>query len=256
MAINSHLRRGWLLRMFFLIVLFSGFGLWCLYDGLVKYPAYEENFQLFLEQLTEKERTEQLQAMLENPGSGEQIEKRVNDTSYALKVETEEADIPKIVFSNLDEEKEHKVHSRRDGQELEYYVKSEWDIKTQFLMAAATFTIAAFTLIRLVMVATRKISADDEAVIVSNRRIPFSAVTKIDKRKWYRKSIAVVHFNSDGKAGKFKLDDWVFDGHCNILSEIETKMRPEAAVVEPTAHRKADEEEESEETAEKNEKSS
>lgn len=237
MSIKSRIRKSWLLRMGLLTILFCGFGIWCLYDGLVQYPAYEEKFQQFFDQLTETERGEQLQSMLENPGSGERIEKELEGKSYAIEVQSEEADIPKIVFLDMEKDKEHEVHRRRGTEEAEYYVKSKWDIKTQFLMATTTFAIAGLVLLRIIMVLTRQVTADETSLTINKQQIPFTAIIKLDKRKWYRKSIAVVHYNTGGNAGRFKLDDWIFEGHRDILAEVEKNMRPEAAVVEPAAHK-------------------
>lgn len=53
----------------------------------------------------------------------------------------------------------------------------------------------------------------DETLIRNSRgkQVPIESITKIDKRKWPEKGIAKLHFKTDGRSGKFVLDDFQYD---------------------------------------------
>lgn len=66
---------------------------------------------------------------------------------------------------------------QRDSVTGAPYLFSDWDIRTQFIMAAACLPIGLIILIRLVWTLPRKLAADKEALCAVNRkRIPYSDI--------------------------------------------------------------------------------
>ena len=232
MSINSRVRKWWLLRLLLVVLVFGGFGGWCVYDGVVKYPRLEDNFQKVYSQVIEKHDKKKLEAIFKEVDV-KRIEQKIDTGQFAIVLDDDEENYKQLKFVNVQTGKKYKIHSDRDAGDKEYYVKSDWDILTQFLMAAVSIAIALAVFLRVLLVLRKKIYADEEGVQVNNRRITYDAITKLDKRKWNRKSIATLYYNSDGNSGRFQLDDWIFEGHREILAEAERRMRPEAAVLEP-----------------------
>ena len=232
MPINSSVCKWWLLRLLLVVIVFGGFGGWCVYDGVVKYPRLEDKFQKVYSQVIEKHGQKNLYAIFKKVDD-KRLEQNIGAEQYAIVLDDEEENYKQLKFVNVQTDKEYKIHPAHDAEDKEYYVKNDWDIMTQFVMAAVSIAIALAVFLRVLLVLGKKIYADEEGVQVNNRRITYDAITKIDKRKWYRKSIATLYYNSNGNSGRFKLDDWIFEGHREILAESERRMRPEAAVLEP-----------------------
>jgi hypothetical protein len=113
------------------------------------------------------------------------------------------------------------------------HVYSPWDIRTQFIMAAICLPVGFGILIRLVFTLPKKVGADESALYAtSGERIPHDAITDIDRRKWARKGIAVVHYELNGKPGKATIDDWIFKGAAKVLDEVDLHVRPEISGLE------------------------
>ncbi len=60
--------------------------------------------------------------------------------------------------------------------------------------------------------------------------VPFDQITRIDKRLWDRKGIAFVDYEADGRAGRIKLDDFVYERKPTdqIFKQIEQAVAPAA----------------------------
>jgi len=57
----------------------------------------------------------------------------------------------------------------------------------------------------------------------SGKRIPFAAIVSVDKKNWELKGLATVHYQLDGRAGKFVMDDYKYNRkamYC-IMAELE-----------------------------------
>mgnify|MGYP006303246259 CR=1 FL=1 len=110
--------------------------------------------------------------------------------------------------------------------------KSDWDIRTQFIMAAICAPIGLVILVRLGLTVPRKLYADDDGMVAtSGKRIPYDAITAIDKKKWDRKAIAVVHYEMNGQKGTAKVDDWIFKGAAQVLQVVEGHLSSDIAGV-------------------------
>ena len=92
------------------------------------------------------------------------------------------------------------------------------DIRTQFLYAAFCLPIGFLLLFRLVRTLPKTVQADgDTLYAVDGATIPFASITDIDKRRWDRKAIAVVHYETGGTKGKTVIDDWIYQGAAAVL---------------------------------------
>jgi len=126
-------------------------------------------------------------------------------------------------------EKGWKKEWKKNPQTGQTQIYSEWDIRTQFIMAAICLPIGFFTLTRLILTLPRTLRADEEALHgTDGRRIPYRDMVDIDKRKWDRKGIAVVRYEIDGRRGKAKIDDWIFKDGAAVLAEVERHVNPPA----------------------------
>jgi hypothetical protein len=131
-------------------------------------------------------------------------------------------------------EKGWKKEWKKEADTGRAHVYSQWDIRTQFIMAAACLPIGLGILLRLVLTVPRRMEADEEGFTATDgTRIPYPAITSIDRRKWDRKGIAVVHYEIDGVPAKTKIDDWIFKGGADILRSIDEHVPPEISGVEP-----------------------
>ena len=66
--------------------------------------------------------------------------------------------------------------------------------------------------------------------------IPVDAITQIDLQKWDRKGIAYLDYNHNGRTGRFKLDDFIYDRKPtdDILDQIKARIAPEEPPAEAT----------------------
>jgi hypothetical protein len=72
---------------------------------------------------------------------------------------------------------------------------------------------------------------DAEAVFTpKNVRVPYPAVTHVDRTKWKSKGLAYIRYSIDGKEGRFTLDDAKHDPKAldTILSEIVERVGDKA----------------------------
>ncbi|MCF7853420.1 MAG: hypothetical protein K9N51_01380 [Candidatus Pacebacteria bacterium] len=112
--------------------------------------------------------------------------------------------------------------------------KTAWDIRTQFIMAAICLPIGLLVLGRLVWTLPKRMGADDDGVITtSGERVPYDAITRVDRRKWNRKGIVIVHWEHNHDSGAFKIDDWIFAGGADILHAIEDHVPREISGAPP-----------------------
>ena len=103
------------------------------------------------------------------------------------------------------------------------------DIVGQFAFGGLAALLGAITLNYWLGQKGRVVKTDAEAVYTpSGKRVPFSAVTGIGKKKWDARGLATVRYEIDGRKGEFILDDYKFDRDPThaILAEIEERLTP------------------------------
>ncbi len=99
----------------------------------------------------------------------------------------------------------------------------------QYVCAGLAVIFGTITLAYWFMHKGRTVKTDAEAVHTpSGRRVPFSAITGVGKKKWDAKGLATVRYEIDGAKGEFELDDYKFDRDPThaILAEIEQHITP------------------------------
>ena len=99
----------------------------------------------------------------------------------------------------------------------------------QYVCAGLAVIFGAITLAYWATQKGRMVKTDAEAVQTpSGRRVPFSAITGVGKKKWDAKGLATVRYEIDGAKGEFELDDYKYDRDPThaILAEIEERLTP------------------------------
>lgn len=103
------------------------------------------------------------------------------------------------------------------------------DILTQKIIGFGLLPVALISLAWLFLHIGRWIGMSDQAVLTSSGQIaPISAITKLDKSRWQKKGIAVVHYMDPEKQieQQITLDDWKFDRETTrtIVSTLEQQL--------------------------------
>jgi hypothetical protein len=181
MTIRSKVSGRHLLRLTVVGLFCIGFGLYCLYDGMIGYPAQRERALKFqeLEELNQLE------------------------------------DWPRVAAENgwkpFDPGKP----------------KTEAEITVQFYMMAVCGVAGLLVLTKVLRSLGRWVEMDN-AGLRSNRgqAVQFDQIRKIDKKKWDNKGIAKVHYQENGRAKVFTLDDFVYDRPTtdDILRKLENRV--------------------------------
>ena len=104
--------------------------------------------------------------------------------------------------------------------------KSNSDIWLQRLLGGVALSIGIVFGLASLRSMGRHVACDEEGI--SNKvypKVPFDAITKLDKSRWQKKGIVVVQFELDGKSGRMVLDDWKMhtENTEQILRTIEQK---------------------------------
>jgi hypothetical protein len=105
----------------------------------------------------------------------------------------------------------------------------------QFWFGGGTGLIGLIALIYWNRVRRSVVRSDGDGVQTpSGRRVPYAAITRVDKRLWKSKGFATIHHTDGGTAGKFTLDDAKHDPKAldTILADIIANTSGTAAVQE------------------------
>ena len=103
--------------------------------------------------------------------------------------------------------------------------KTREDILAQYVMAAICTVFAVLILGRVAAAYPRTLYADDtEFVTLKGDHVAYGSIVEIDKKKWDRKGIAVVHYTSESGREKAVIDDWIYKGGEDVLATIEEKQ--------------------------------
>jgi hypothetical protein len=101
------------------------------------------------------------------------------------------------------------------------------DIIGQYVIAGLAFSIGILILTYWFTQRVRVLRMDEEAVYTaSGTRVPFEAVTAVNRKKWETKGIARVRYTLEGRTREFVVDDYKFDTDPTrqILEEIEKRL--------------------------------
>lgn len=156
-----------------------GFGLWSLYDGMVKYPA--QRVQEFAEFKVENKR------LFENP--------TLNAMSVDQFEQTADRE-PRLEWGKY-------MH--------ETGVKSIPEIFTQYVQAVVASLVGLFLLSLPIRSRGRWIEADDTGITSSwGQSFRYDEVEEVNKRKWRNKGIAKVTYVANNRRQYFVIDDFKF----------------------------------------------
>lgn len=106
-------------------------------------------------------------------------------------------------------------------------------IQGQFIYASICVAIAAVALILWARAKGTWVEADEQEIRNSRgKTLSIDAITKIDKRKWSDKGIARIHHQTNGRRGRFILDDFKYDTPAvgQILVLAESGLEPDQVV--------------------------
>ena len=186
MAVRATISKGYIWRPGVIGAMMLIFSGWFLYDGTVKYPRQERMWYAYN------------QIMQDNPG----------DPNVAAQLWAEHA------------ETEGWATTRPEKREIN-------DKLTQKILAAITAPVGLFFMWSFLSARGRWVEVDEQSVRTSRGQVAeYDSISSIDKSRWQRKGIAVVHYGQDGTEGRIVLDDWKFEREPTkrILSAIEERM--------------------------------
>jgi len=225
--------KWFLWRAIAMLVMFSVFAVLFLQDGIWGYR--DKNLQFFVHANFKKAGIE-FQQMDGEDSEGEFSEEKWETHAVAQKCQfpdDAEAIMPKDANLAMPWPESlvngYAVMDEKGGQNgaiklWEEYAKSrKWDaepaehpmeahkIREQFIAAGVAGLLIAVTLFFLIRTMRRSIKADDEALYTQDgRRIAYSDMVRIDKRKWDTKGLALVYFSDGGDEKKAKIDGMVY----------------------------------------------
>jgi hypothetical protein len=192
-----------------MVLLFTVFALWFYYDGKVKWPednrikaAYDD----FVEQMLPA--FDKLVGEEEMEVEAWKVHAAENGWSDYLREDGSPGKWVTYAASRGWPAKKPKGHSQED-------------IDGQFRWSAGCATLAVLILGYLLVNLRKTIAADDEAYITpAGKRVLFSEIFEVDKRKWEDKGLASIRFREADGNGRVALDDLKYDGAQRILDRI------------------------------------
>ena len=107
------------------------------------------------------------------------------------------------------------------------------DIIGQLVLAGLLGASGVFALVYWLRVKKSTLRSEADAVFTpSGRRVPYDAITEVDRRKWKSKGLATVFYKLEGSKGRFVLDDAKYEPHAldTILDDIVQKTGGKAKI--------------------------
>ena len=177
MAVRATISSGYRWRLGLLTAMVLGFGVFFLYDGLVRYPKQREHYAVY-------------ERFIAGEITGADGRPLADWAAYA------EA-------QGLPGESSVKKGNHSDN-----------DIYTQLVIGVPLVLIGLWIGLSFVRTFGRWVEADDETIRTSRgQRCDIGDITAIDDKRWASKGIAIIKYK-DGQAGierALVLDDWKFD---------------------------------------------
>ena len=219
-----------ILRVLAMLVMFSVFAVLFIQDGISGYR--EKNLQYFLHHTFNQAGTD-FQGLQNGDASSEGDWKAFSGKKTCLFPEDAATVLPKGTDLELPWPailvEGYAVMKEKGGQNganklwEDYTSERGWpskteehpydagDIKGQFVAAAVALALITFSLFILIRTLRRTIAADDEALYSQDgRRVLYSDMIRVDKRKWDTKGIALVYYKDGGEEKKIKIDGMVY----------------------------------------------
>ncbi len=189
MSIEARVNPTWAMKWKIMALVLLGWSAYCFYDGLVGYPAHDNRVAKSREYKEETSR-----------GSGQ------------WKWRSDQAKLDWAAYA--------KSQGWSDADPGEPH--SDQDYYAQWWQPALCISGAVAALVMVIVTSRRKLVADETGLTGTDGvKVPYDAITSIDKARWDSKGIAIVHWDDDGKVGKTKIDDWVYRDGEKVLEEVE-----------------------------------
>ncbi|MFW6059860.1 MAG: hypothetical protein ACODAQ_06740 [Phycisphaeraceae bacterium] len=120
------------------------------------------------------------------------------------------------------------THAREHGYAQDPTRLEEKGILSQYIMAGLCLPAGLAAAVYYLVLGRRWVRADADGLRTnSGRHAPWDALASIDKSRWQRKGIAVVHYNDRGAPRRITLDDWKYDTEATeqILAATEARLQ-------------------------------
>ncbi len=191
MTVRTNINTSHLVRLGFIGFFCFGLALYCMYDGLVGYPQQRDRSNAF------SEFTEEHKDKLDPKDIADKWKELAASKGWPTT-------LPDIHDPKTDE-----------------------DIFQQFLMAGVVGPIGLFFLIQLLLNRGRWIEANDMSLTSSQgHQLELSQIVELNKKKWQKKGIATIKYDSDSQKRKLVLDDCNYERTTTneILRHIESNI--------------------------------
>jgi len=196
MTHKATIRNGYRVRPLLLALLFMGYGLWAVDDGFFDYPA-------------DNRKHAALQQFKDEVGS---------------------------VSANRDAWLEYAAEHGLPESPTEVPDKhGPSDMYLQYGLMIVCLPIGSLALWYFIRSYWLWIGSDEQGLAANGaKRVPWEAITDIDRSRWQTKGIAVVHYDKGGQPGRLTLDDWKYETEPirRIVQQVETHLGLEP--VDPT----------------------
>lgn len=195
MHVKAQYEEGFFRKFLYVALVCLAYGVWCLYDGLVAYPAKLVQANVYHGELKNLE--------------GDQRDKAWLDRTTAEGWPT---------------------HVPKEPEEIENDIVQQYLQIAVCLLIAIPMLLKYFLARGTFIEATE----DEIRPSWTKTVIPFAAITKIDKAKWAKKGLAKIFYTVDGKTKVFTVDDFKFAQAevAQIMTRAERDL-PDSAIIGP-----------------------
>ena len=180
-----------------------GYGGWCVYDGMIRYPKHNRMYAAYHHYEGAGE-----SGYFDEDGDPKGWRPYVADPNYGA----------------YDGYAEYARARGWDPGKKPGPPKSELSMLTQWIQLALAWGLAIAILGTCAFQARRRLVAEErELRAADGTRVPYEAITSLDKRLWDAKGIAYAHWQAEGRTGRVKIDDWLFREGDRVLEEVERR---------------------------------
>lgn len=195
MQVNAPHEEAFFRKFLYIALVCLAYSLWCLYDGLVEYPAKLGRSKVYHEEMANLTGPEREKAWLD----------RTTSENWPPQIEKTPAEIESDIF----------VQYLQIGVCLLIAIP----MLLKYFLARGSFILA---------------TEDEIRPSWRKTAIPFASITKIDKSRWKRKGLAKLFYTVGDKSQTFILDDFKFS-QAEIAKIMERAERdlPDSAIIGP-----------------------
>lgn len=195
MQVKALYEEGFFRKFLYIGLVCLAYSAWCLYDGMVAYPAKLERAKVYHVEMADLESTQREKAWLD----------RTSQEGWENYVPETPAEIENDIFQQY--------------LQIAVCLLIAVPMLLKYFFARGTYIEAD----------------DEEIRPSWNKNvIPFAAITKIDKTKWIKKGIAKVYYSVGTASKSFVMDDFKFarTEMAAIMSRAERDL-PDSAIIGP-----------------------